>query len=92
MSRSYRRPFAAVTGTASAKDDKRMAHQGVPRKEKLALKKCRDYENLLPPHRLECAWNNTYSRGRDGAQCYVNPWYDSDDEYGLRYYQRLLRK
>ena len=61
MSRSYRRPYAAITGLASAKDDKRMAHRGVRRKQNLALKNSIDYENLLLPHRLECAWNNTYS-------------------------------
>ena len=61
MSRSYRRPYAAITGLASAKNDKRIAHRGVRRKQNLALKTSIDCENLLLPHRLECAWNNTYS-------------------------------
>jgi hypothetical protein len=42
MSRSYRRPFAAITGTASANDDKRLVHRGVGRKQNLALKTCTD--------------------------------------------------
>jgi hypothetical protein len=46
---------------ASAKDDKRMAHRGIRRKQNLALNTSIDYENLRLPRRLECAWNNTYS-------------------------------
>jgi hypothetical protein len=92
MSRSYRRPFAAITDLASAKWDKQMAHCGVRREQNLALKTCADYVDFLAPHRLECAWNNTYAWGRDGAQCYNSPWFESDDEFGLRYYRKLLRK
>lgn len=65
MSRSYPRPYAAVTPPASAEDDKRVAHLGVRRKQSLALKTSIDYENLLLPHRRECAWNNTCSWGCD---------------------------
>jgi len=92
MSRSYRRPFAAITGTASAKDDKRLAHRGLRRKQNLALKICADYENLLPPHFLECPWNNNYCWGRDGAQCYLGSMCDARDEYSQRYYRKMLRK
>ena len=92
MSRSYRRPFAAITGTASAKDDKRLAHRGARRKQNLALKICADYENLLLPHCLECPWNNTYIWGRDGAQCCCIYMRYSDDEYSQKYYRKLLRK
>jgi hypothetical protein len=92
MSRSTRRPYAAVTGTASAKDDKRMAHRGVRRKQDLALKVCNDYEDFLIPHRLECAWNNNYCWGRDGAQGYCGSLRHSPDEWSLRYYRKLLRK
>jgi hypothetical protein len=92
MSRSYRRPFAAVSGTASAKSDKQLAHRGVRRKQNLALKICADYCNLLIPHRFECAWNNTYCWGRDGEQTYQSPPRDSNDEYGQKYYRKLLRK
>jgi hypothetical protein len=92
MSRSTRRPYAAITGTGSAKDDKRMAHRGVRRKQSLALKTCADYEDFLPPHRLECAWNNTYCWGRDGAQCYYGAMRHSADERSRNYYRKLLRK
>jgi hypothetical protein len=92
MSRSYRRPYAAITGLASAKNDKQMAHRGVRRKQNLALKVCPDFENFLIPHRLECHWNDTYSWGRDGAQCYLGSMCDSQDDYSQRYYRKMLRK
>jgi len=92
MSRSYRRPFAAVTGTASAKEDKRMAHRGVRQKQKLALKTCNDYEDLLLPHHLECSWNNTYCWGRDGKQTDRGSLRHELDDRSQKYYRKLLRK
>jgi hypothetical protein len=92
MSRSYRRPYAAITGTASAKDDKRLAHRGVRRKQNLALKICADYENLLLPHPLECPWNNNYCWGRDGAQCFLGWLHDSPHDYNREDYRKILRK
>jgi hypothetical protein len=92
MSRSTRRPFVAITGFSSAKWDKQMAHRGARRKQDLALKICADYEDFLAPHRLECAWNNPYCWGRDGAQCYCGSMRFSTDEYDQNYYQKLLRK
>jgi hypothetical protein len=92
MSRSYRRPFAAITGLASAKSDKQMAHRGVRRKQNHALKTCADYENLLPPHRLECHWNDTWCWGRDGAQCYLGSMRYAQDAHSQKYYRRMLRK
>jgi len=92
MSRSYRRPYAAITGLASAKSDKQMAHRGGRRKQNHALKTCADYENLLLPHPLECHWNNNYIRGRDGAQCYLGWMRDSDQDYFREWYQKVLRK
>ena len=92
MSRSIRRPFAAISGTASAKEDKRMAHRGVRRKQDLALKICPDYEEFLAPHRLECAWNNNWSWDRDGAQFYYGHMCRSEDAWDRKYYRKLLRK
>ena len=92
MSRSTRRPYAAITGAASAKDDKRMAHRGVRRKQNLALKTCRDYEEFIVPHQLECAWNNNYCWGRDGAQGYLGSMRDAADAWSRNYYRKLLRK
>jgi hypothetical protein len=92
MSRSYRRPFAAITGLASAKSDKQMAHRGVRRKQNLLLKTCRDYENLLLPHPHECHWNNTYHWGRDGAQCYLGWMSISKEDHFRKWYRKVLRK
>jgi len=92
MSRSLRRPYAAITGTASAKSDKQLAHRGVRRKQELAIKTCDDYENLLLPHGLECAWNNTWCWGRDGAQRYCGYLRHKEDNYDQKYYRKLLRK
>ena len=68
MSRSYRKPFSACTGTKSAKDDKRRANRGVRHKQNQWLRTLEDYDSALVPHRLECAWNEVYSWGRDGHQ------------------------
>jgi len=92
MSRSYRRPFAAISGTASANDDKRMAHKGVRRKQNHALKTCNDYEDLLLPHGLECSRNNNYCWGRDGSQTDHSLLRYSRDECSQKYYRKLLRK
>jgi trans-aconitate methyltransferase len=92
MSRSYRRPFAAITGLASAKWDKQMAHRGVRRKQNHALNTCVDYVNLLLPHRLECHWNDIYNWGRDGAQSFLGWLRDSPLDYNRRHYRRILRK
>ena len=69
-----------------------MARRGVRRKQNLALKTCTDYENFLPPHRLECHWNDTYNWGRDGAQSYLGWMCDSDDSHFRNWYQKVLRK
>lgn len=92
MSRSHRRPYAAITGLASAKDDKRLANRGVRRKQNLALKVCIDYENLLLPHPLECSWNNTWCWDRDGTQCDWSYLRYSNDEWDQKDYRKLLRK
>jgi hypothetical protein len=92
MSRSTRRPFAAITGLSSAKWDKQMAHRGVRRKQNLVLKTCLDYDNLLLPHPYECHWNDTYNWGRDGSQCYFGWMCTSDKDYFRKWYQKVLRK
>ena len=92
MSRSTRRPFAAITGLSSAKWDKQMAHRGVRRKQNLVLKTCLDYDNLFLPHPFECHWNDTYNWGRDGSQCYFGWMCTSDKDYFRKWYQKVLRK
>jgi len=73
MSRSFKhKPFQSITGTYSAKQDKRLANRGVRKAHREALHKAllyQDYDVLLP-HRLECSWNEVYSWGRDGHQMY----------------------
>src|SRR5271157_829691 len=70
MSRSYRKPYASVTGNRSAKDDKRLAHRGVRRAHKRIVQMMlRDPELNLPlPHFRECSCNNVYDWSRDGKQ------------------------
>lgn len=71
MSRSYRRPYAAVTGTVSAKDDKIRAARGVRHVQNCYLRKILHgdlLDQFLIPHRLECPWNEVYSWRRDGKQ------------------------
>lgn len=106
MSRSYRKPYAAITGTKSAKQDKILAHRGVRRAQNHALRVCQDYEELIMPHKLECAWNNNYSWGRDGKQSLhfppnpnpeFSPWRTEQEEiewydYLVKYYLKLCRK
>jgi hypothetical protein len=68
MSRSYRAPFAPVTGVKSAADDKRLAARGVRRKQNQWLRQTVDFDEAIVPHRFECHWNEVYGWGRDGRQ------------------------
>jgi len=68
MSKSYRRPYASVTGNHSAKQDKILAHRGERRAQNYAIRTCQDWEEFLLPHKRECHWNNVYSWSRDGKQ------------------------
>ncbi len=70
MSRSYRKPYASVTGNRSAKDDKRLAHRGVRRAHNRIIQMMlRDPELNIPlPHFRECSCNEVYGWSRDGNQ------------------------
>jgi len=68
MSKSYRRPYASITGTRSAKQDKILAHRGERRAQNYAIRVCQDWEEFFLPHKRECNWNNVYSWSRDGKQ------------------------
>jgi hypothetical protein len=108
MSRSYRRPYAPVTGVRSAKQDKILAHRGERRAHRDAIRTAVDFEELLLPHRLECAWNEVYSWSRDGRQYYhehpkfwrqTNIYWAGWNEHfedwyagRVRDYQKLFRK
>lgn len=104
MSRSFkRRPFMSCCGDNSAKRDKQLAHRGERRAHSraihLEMKVGGDFENFVPPHRLECSWNNTYSWNRDGSQMYMVPsprdWEDylkGEDTWPPQWYQHMMRK
>jgi hypothetical protein len=102
MSRSYRKPYAAVTGTVSAKDDKIRAARRVRHVQKYYLRKILLHDLLdqfLIPHRLDCPGNEVYSWRRDGKQRLQFPTPrpgHPDDRCGAesayRYWLKLRRK
>ena len=102
MSRSYRKPYAAVTGTISAKDDKTRAARGVRHSQNYYLRKILQdnlIDEILIPHRLECSSNEVYNWTRDGKKHRQFPTsrpgrpdngHGTEDTY--RYWLRLRRK
>ena len=68
MGKSYRKPYASVTGNRSAKHDKMVARRCWRRAQEQALRDCTDWEELVVPKRLEASFNEVYSWGRDGKQ------------------------
>ena len=94
MSRSYRKPYAAITGTKSVHEDKKTAARGLRRRQNQWLSTLEDIDWALAPHRFECAYNNTYSWGRDGRQRLVFPDCCRPDRsaHMYRYWLKLHRK
>ena len=94
MSRSYRKPYCAVTGCGSAKEDKRRAARGVRHTQKQWLRTLEDCDSALAPHRLQCTWNNVWSWGRDGKQRLQIPSPKEWEEYcgPPPWYRKLQRK
>jgi hypothetical protein len=94
VSRSYRKPYTAVTGTKSAHNDKKMAARGLRRRQNQWLHTLEDVDGALIPHRLECAYNNTYNWGRDGRQHLVFPDCRRTNlfEFMYRHWLKLHRK
>jgi hypothetical protein len=72
MSRSYRKPYAAITGVRSAADDKRIARRSWRHAQNHAVRSAiateADWDEFLMPARYETSFNNVYSWGRDGKQ------------------------
>jgi hypothetical protein len=85
MSRSVRKPYCAVTGTGSAKQDKRRAARGVRRTQEQWLHKLDDPAAALAPHRLECPGNNVWCWDREGNSRFQPPSPDA-------WYRKLQRK
>lgn len=94
MSRSYRKPYAAIAGPASAHTDKKMAARGLRRRLNQWLHTLDDHEAALTPHRLECSHNNTWTWARDGCQHLVWGLYGPDPERArtYKYWIKLHRK
>lgn len=69
MSRSYRKPYSAVTGVRSAADDKRVARRCWRRTQNHALRSFNgDWDEFLIPARYEASFNDVWGWGRDGNQ------------------------
>lgn len=104
MGKSYRRPYAAVTGVRSAAHDKMVARRCWRRAQNQAIRDCKDWEGLVVPKRLEASFNDVWSWGRDGKQRLQSvptldrhwPWTfctaEEDYQRRLRWYVRIQRK
>jgi hypothetical protein len=77
MSKSYRKPYAAITGLRSAKHDKLVARRCWRRAQEQALRECTEWEELVIPKRLEASFNDVWSWGRDGKQTLQSPPHES---------------
>lgn len=89
MSRSYRKPYSAITGVKSAADDKRVARRCWRRLQEQTLRDCLDYDELTMPKRLEASFNDTWSWGRDGCQTLRLPPEPpkNDSDFELRWFE-----
>ena len=86
MSRSYRKPFMAITGCGSAKRDKVCAHRAVRRAQNHAIKNAfleDSFEDFLLPHIYECSYNDVWGWNRDGDVRYCGLDGDSYNNYLL---------
>jgi len=106
MGKSYRKPYSAITGTKSAKQDKLVARRCWRRAQEQAIRDCRDWEDLVIPKRFEASFNDVWSWGRDGKQTYQglewaglrNPFYMSHrspyctPEYLARHFEDRKRR
>jgi hypothetical protein len=68
MGKSYRRPYAAVTGCRSAAQDKLVARRCWRRAQEHALRNFTDWDSFLIPERYEANFNDVWTWGRDGNQ------------------------
>ena len=81
MSRSFRKPYSAITGVRSAADDKRVARRNWRHAQNHALRQPQiDWDEFLIPARYEAAYNDVWSWGRDGKQTY-HPEPTWEDEF-----------
>ena len=94
MSRSYRKPYTAITGVRSAHQDKKIAARGMRRRQNAWLRTLKDFDSALVPHRRECSSNNTWSWSRDGDKSLIFPDSRSPDDacQAIAYWLKLQRK
>ena len=94
MSRSYRKPYCAITGWGSAKQDKRRAARAVRRTQEQWLNTLRDPDAALAPHPLECPGNDVWSWDREGKPRRQVPSREEEAEASGPpvWYRRLQRK
>ncbi len=95
MSRSYRRPYAPITGASSAREDKQRAARGARRVYDRELRRAaarETWDEFVLPDRRECPWNNVWGWDRDGRQrlqVFPSRW---DREYLARGLVRLYER
>jgi len=72
MSKSYRKPYSAITGNRSAHADKTVAARLVRRAQNHALRTAVandiDWDDFMLPEVYECSFNDVWGWGRDGNQ------------------------
>jgi hypothetical protein len=69
MGKSYRKPYATVTGARSAAHDKMVARRCYRRIQEHVIRTFDgDWEDFVIPVRYEASFNNVCSWGRDGKQ------------------------
>src|ERR1700752_398427 len=75
MGKSYRKPYAPITGADSAHDDKIIAARAVRRAQNAALRNAialgMDWDEFFIPDIYECAHNEVWNWRRDGNQSLV---------------------
>lgn len=72
MSRSYRHPYAAITGVRSAAHDKMVARRSHRRAQNQELQRFfvnqLDWDGFIGVERYEASFNDVWGWGRDGNQ------------------------
>lgn len=103
MSRSYRKPYSAITGVRSAAHDKMVARRCHRRMQNQTLREfianSLDWDDFVNPKRHEASFNDVWGWGRDGnnrLQFPPEPPYEHDlnwssQEVELKYYERALK-
>src|SRR5690348_2624893 len=101
MSRSYRKPYASVTGTRSRKHDRTLASRAYRRLANFYLRTNPSNDTFLLPHRYNAAHNDCWVWTSDGKphlvlrepQWHSWPWIaDERREQHREWWLRIQRK